>query len=68
MSDEFFLPFGGKLNLNNRWVTLAQLIPWEKVEEEYIQSLKNKNQRQKGLLRPFGSRFTHHQRVRELER
>ncbi len=24
---EFFLPFGGKLRENNRWVQLAHLIP-----------------------------------------
>ena len=28
LPDDFFLPFGGKLNKNNRWVTLANLIPW----------------------------------------
>lgn len=28
MSDDFFLPFGGKLNKNNRWVKLATIIPW----------------------------------------
>jgi transposase, IS5 family len=38
MPDEFFLPFGGKLNPENRWVVLAQLIPWEKAEDVYIRS------------------------------
>jgi len=32
---EFFLPFGGKWNENNRWVKLTQLIPWAQVEERY---------------------------------
>jgi hypothetical protein len=32
---DFYLPFGGKLNPTNRWVQLAQLIPWEDLEEEY---------------------------------
>ena len=32
---EFFLPFAGKLNEENRWVKLAQLIPWNLVEEHY---------------------------------
>ena len=32
---EFFLPFGGRLNENNRWVKLTQLIPWDQVEEHY---------------------------------
>ena len=33
--EAFYLPFGGKLNPNNRWVALAELIPWEEFEEEY---------------------------------
>jgi IS5 family transposase len=28
-------PFGGKLNENNRWLRIADLIPWEELEEEY---------------------------------
>ena len=32
---EFALPFNGKLDEDNRWVKLAQLIPWETVEKEY---------------------------------
>ncbi|PTQ57487.1 MAG: hypothetical protein BSOLF_1365 [Candidatus Carbobacillus altaicus] len=28
LPDDFFLPFGGKLNQNNRWVKLVQTIPW----------------------------------------
>lgn len=49
MPDEFFLPFGGKLNPNNRWVTLAHLIPWEKVEDVYIRSLKDTTQGNKAF-------------------
>jgi hypothetical protein len=30
---EFFLPFTGQLNEENRWVKLAGLIPWDLVEE-----------------------------------
>ncbi|WAH37510.1 IS5 family transposase [Alicyclobacillus dauci] len=37
---EFFLPFAGKLNEENRWVKLAQLIPWDLVEEHYAQLFK----------------------------
>lgn len=33
--DDFFLPFGGKLDKNNRWVKLAEIIPWDGIEEEY---------------------------------
>ena len=37
---EFFLPFTGKLNEENRWVKLAQLIPWNLVEEQYAKLFK----------------------------
>lgn len=33
--DDFILPFSGKLNPNNRWVQLANIIPWDEFEEEY---------------------------------
>ncbi|EHL04606.1 hypothetical protein HMPREF0322_04693 [Desulfitobacterium hafniense DP7] len=33
--DDFVLPFSGKLNPNNRWVQLANIIPWDEFEEEY---------------------------------
>ena len=29
------LPFGGKLNSNNRWIKLHDLIPWEELENIY---------------------------------
>jgi len=28
-------PFGGKLDENNRWLRIAELIPWEELEDEY---------------------------------
>ena len=28
-------PFGGKLNESNRWLRIAELIPWEELESEY---------------------------------
>jgi hypothetical protein len=28
-------PFGGKLNEDNRWLRIAELIPWEELEDEY---------------------------------
>lgn len=33
--DNFKLPFEGKLSEDNRWVVLANLIPWAEFEEEY---------------------------------
>lgn len=35
--EKFDMVFGGKLNRQNRWVVLADLIPWDKVEEKYSQ-------------------------------
>jgi IS5 family transposase len=32
---DFILPFGGKLDPDNRWVQLAQLIPWSTIEGKY---------------------------------
>jgi hypothetical protein len=40
LPDDFFLPFGGKLNKENRWVRLAQMIPWWEYEDEYGSNFK----------------------------
>jgi hypothetical protein len=32
---EFALPFGGRLSADNRWVRMAQIIPWDEFESEY---------------------------------
>jgi len=32
---DFYHPFGGELDMENRWVVLAKLIPWELVEDIY---------------------------------
>ena len=40
----FQLPFSGKLSADNRWVKLAQLIPWHRFEDEYCATLPKKNQ------------------------
>jgi DNA-directed RNA polymerase subunit E'/Rpb7 len=37
---DFMLPFGGKLNTKNRWIKLAEMIPWEQFEEEYAKNFK----------------------------
>ena len=29
---DFFLPFGGQLSGDNRWIKLADLIPWDELE------------------------------------
>lgn len=33
--EEFVLPFEGKLCKENRWVKLAEIIPWEGIEKDY---------------------------------
>lgn len=33
--EEFELPFEGKLSEDNRWVIMANLVPWSEFEEEY---------------------------------
>jgi len=38
---EFFLPFGGKLDPENRWCKLAAIIPWDVVEDKYIGNFTN---------------------------
>lgn len=33
--DDFILPFSGKLSVENRWVKLGKIIPWDEIEKEY---------------------------------
>jgi len=33
--EDFYLPFGGKLRSDNRWVLLARIVPWDIAEEFY---------------------------------
>ena len=35
----FYLPFSGHLDPDNRWIVLARLIPWALAEEIYLKSL-----------------------------
>ncbi len=39
--DDFKLPFEGKLKADNRWVEMAEVIPWAKIEEKYALLFKN---------------------------
>ncbi len=41
LPEEFILPFEGELNKNNRWLKLAQIIPWWIIEEKYIRKFKS---------------------------
>ena len=38
---DFHLPFGGKLNADNRWVVLAELIPWDQFESDYAATFQD---------------------------
>lgn len=49
LPDDFFLPFGGKLNKENRWVRLAQLVPWAYAEGKYAKSFRNSFRGQKAV-------------------
>lgn len=42
MPEEFFLPFGGKLDPKNRWCQLAAIIPWAEVEDRYRKNFSHK--------------------------
>lgn len=36
---DFYLPFSGKLNPDNRWVKLAEIVPWQLAEQIYADAL-----------------------------
>jgi len=39
--DEFYMAFGGRLLKSNRWVKLAEMIPWDEVEKRYAEQFKS---------------------------
>ncbi len=56
--EEFFLPFGGRLRKDNRWVCLAGIMPWAYIEEIYIRDLSDETGRPALSSRiAFGSIF-----------
>lgn len=48
--ENFYLPFGGKLRSDNRWVLLASMIPWEEFEAAYAEQF---SQRMGAPAKPF---------------
>jgi hypothetical protein len=38
---DFIPPFGGKLDSENRWVKMAEIMPWEMIEDIYVKSFKS---------------------------
>lgn len=43
--EEFFLPFGGQLRKDNRWVRLAEIMPWRHIEEIYVKNMSEETGR-----------------------
>ena len=43
--ENFFMPFGGKLLKTNRWVKLASIMPWEHIEQIYMESFQSERGR-----------------------
>jgi hypothetical protein len=41
--EKFYLPFGGKLRSDNRWVVLSKQIPWDRIEREYSANFTESN-------------------------
>jgi hypothetical protein len=40
--ENFYVPFGGNLRSDNRWVRLAAIIPWDEIEAEYKKRFSNR--------------------------
>ena len=40
--ENFELPFSGKLSPDNRWVIMAELIPWTEFEQEYAEKFSER--------------------------
>lgn len=41
--EDFYLPFGGKLRSDNRWVILAKQIPWDTIEQQYATNFSGRD-------------------------
>lgn len=49
--EKFYLPFGGRLHGDNRWVRMNDLIPWDEVEGRYRACFKKKKGRKAKSVR-----------------
>ncbi|MGN8889110.1 hypothetical protein ACTNBU_01395, partial [Dysosmobacter sp. HCP28S3_G4] len=43
--EDFTMPFGGELDPENRWVRLAGIMPWDYIEEIYLQTMNTETGR-----------------------
>ena len=41
--ENFNMPFGGKLRKENRWVKLAEMMPWDFIEDVYLESMSEED-------------------------
>lgn len=56
--EDFYMPFGGRLDPKNRWVRLAGIMPWEHIEEIYLHTMSTETGRRAFSSRiAFGSIF-----------
>ena len=56
--EDFYMPFGGRLDPKNRWVRLAGIMPWEHIEEIYLRTMSTETGRRAFSSRiAFGSLF-----------
>jgi hypothetical protein len=49
--ENFDLPFAGKLDPDNRWVRLAEIVPWEEAEGIYAEKFENEKGREAKSVR-----------------
>ena len=43
--EEFYMPFGGKLSKDNRWVRLSAIMPWGHIDDIYAKSMSEETGR-----------------------
>src|SRR5699024_7628360 len=69
LPEDFFLPFGGKLNKENRWVILANLIPWWRFEEAYAKTMKQSSRGQQAfsVRIAFGALYIQQKKLSDRE-
>ena len=41
----FFLPFGGRLQKDNRWIRLTERMPWEEIKTIYLKTMNQETGR-----------------------
>lgn len=54
---DFKLPFGSHLSADNRWVKLADIIPWHLIEEAYCENFNGKGAGSLSARIAFGSLY-----------